>query len=171
MEPPAEDGVAGKMGKIRVVEGVIQEVSQSIVSNDGQHYGFPFVKIAGERIRDLNCGDLIYSTIKPGSMLRISIIDGWTSKRIAAVQLPDGEILKEELLTSVSHFINTWFLWALIIGCIAFPVFSRNSLVVPFLLTIASVTILTFLLQRYRFKGRKALDRLSPPKLQTAQSS
>jgi len=154
------------MGKIRIVKGVISEVGKGIVSGDAQHCGFSFVKIGSERIMNLNCGLLITSFIKPGKTLRMSIISGWSGKRIAAIQLPDGEILKEENHTSLFIVMCNFVLFLIGFACIAFPAMNKYDLIVPFVFTIVSATISTYLVQRYRFRGRKALDNLSFPVLQ-----
>lgn len=152
------------MGKVRVVEGTIQEVGLSSVE-DGDEYMLSFIKLNGERIRDIGCEKFVRSFIKEGATVKLSIAKGWLSHEVSAVQLTDGEVIKGPFSRVMAVAIQMYFLFAFILACGSYGLIYKDLWIVYFAWVLGGAVLITRFFIGFRFKARHVLDGGRPPVL------
>lgn len=145
------------MGKIRVVEGTIQEIGRESVQ-EGEDYALSFLKIDGERILDIGCDKFIRSFIKPGVDIKLSIAKGVMSHEIAAVKLADGELLKASKVQLNIMAFQIYCLFLFILACGSYVLLYKSMWITYFVWVLGGAAIFTRLSIGYRYRARRALD-------------
>lgn len=145
------------MGKVRVVEGTIQEVGQASVRN-GENYDLSFVKVDGERILNIGCDKLIRSFIKPGATLKLSIAKGLVAHEIAAVRLSDGEVLRASRIDLNASFFYMYLFFMILLTGVGYGIIFKIGWVAFLIWLFVGSVLLTRYVTNYRYKARRALD-------------
>jgi hypothetical protein len=152
------------MGKIRILEGTIQEVGLGSVV-DGEDYAISFIKLNGERIRDIGCDKFLRSFIKKDASVKLSIAKGWFSHEILAIKLPDGEVLKGAPGNIQVSAFGFYIFWAFLLACGSYGLIYKGLWFVYFVWIFGASFFITRFFTGFRFKARHALDKEKPPAL------
>ncbi|MCO3639695.1 hypothetical protein FA146_22890 [Pseudomonas aeruginosa] len=150
------------MGKIRVVEGTIQEIGREKVT-EGEGYEISFIKINGERIRDVGCEKFLRTFLKLDTTVRISIAKGWFAHEIVAIQLSDGEVLKGSPNTAWANAIQIYFLSVFVLACASYGLIYKDLWIAYFAWVFGGSAVIARFFTGYRLRARRALDGGPPP--------
>lgn len=149
---------------VKVFEGVVERTSNATVVN-GQLTRYEFIEIGGQRIMNVQVGNLLDTFINVGDNIAIACQKGWAAPhKVFAVREPNGHITKVALAVFV-------FAALLMFGCGVVLALIPMIFAFAFMSPIMVVAVwfafsagLSYLITKDYFKARNALDTLSSTK-------
>lgn len=149
---------------VKVYEGVVERTSNATITN-GRLTRYEFIEIGGQRVMNVQAGNLIDTFINVGDDIAIGCDKSWFGPhKVCAIREPNGRITKENLAAFIIVALIMFgcgMVLALIPMVLAFGFMSPAAVLTVW---VGFAAGLAWLVTKNLFKARNALDALPSKK-------